>query len=139
MKLWLNIFSLLTLLFTYTTSALAQETLLYYTGSWMWATGDDRLTLTLTQQGEHVSGYHFVSRASGGKVGGVSGGPGQLPSLSGEIHGPSAIMRFKSGTPGSQAYGHVRLTLRDPYLYWELMDSTSEHYLPQNAVLIRQK
>jgi hypothetical protein len=106
-------------------------------GHWLWAEGDERFTLTLTQNGEKLTGFHSVQRYSDGRTDGVSGGT--TPSITGLVHDSSMVARWRSGAPGSEAYGHARLTLRGRYLYWELMDSSGEHYLPDHAVLIRQQ
>lgn len=109
-----------------------------YAGHWLWAEGDERLSLTLRQNGDKITGFHSAERFGGGKRDEVSS-DGRQPSITGELHGPSAIVRFRSGVLGSEAYGHVRLTLRGKYLYWQLMDSTGENFLPDTAVLIRQE
>jgi hypothetical protein len=108
-----------------------------FAGKWLWSSGDDRFSLTLKQSGSTLTGYHTAIRGGGAKRDEVA--TGLLPSITGNVSGPIVIVHFRSGAPGSEAYGHARLTLRDRYLYWQLIDATGEHYLPENAVLIRQE
>ena len=107
-----------------------------YAGKWLWAEGSDRFTLSLTEKDGKLSGFHTMMRDSGGRWDSVPTGP--LPSISGDIHGTSTVVLFRSGQPGNESYGHARLTLRGRYLYWELVDTQSDSILPANAVLIRQ-
>ena len=61
------------------------------------------------------------------------------PSITGEINGNVATVKFRSGYPDSTGGGTARLTLRGAYLYWQILKSDGEHYLPKSARLTRVK
>jgi hypothetical protein len=108
------------------------------TGPWQWEQGKESLDLTLEQHGTVITGYHSAVGQRGAKVDEVTADSGQ-PSITGEINGNVATVKFRSGYPDSTGGGTARLTLRGSFLYWEITKTQGEHYLPRTARLTRVK
>lgn len=108
------------------------------TGPWQWEQGQESLDLTLVQHGNEITGYHSAVGERGMKVDEVLEASGK-PSITGAIKGNVATVQFRSGYPDSTGGGTARLTLRGAYLYWQIIKSEGEHYLPKTARLTRVK
>jgi hypothetical protein len=108
------------------------------TGPWQWEQGQESLDLTLEQHGNEITGYHSAVGQQGQKVDEVLEATGK-PSITGEIKSNVATVHFRSGYPDSTGGGTARLTLRGAYLYWQIIKSDGEHYLPKSARLTRVK
>jgi hypothetical protein len=108
-----------------------------FSGYWLWAEGNDRFTLTLTQDGTTLTGRHSSSLNGSKLIDSVE--VNQPFSITGEVKGEGAVARFTSGATDTRGgSGHALLTLRGRYLYWHKMDETGGNHLPQDAILIRQ-
>src|SRR5579863_1349141 len=108
------------------------------TGEWQWEQGQESLDLKLKQDGAVITGYHSAVGQRGMKVDEVTEDSGP-PSINGELNGSVATVKFHSGFPDSTGGGTARLTLRGSFLYWQIVKSDGEHYLPKNARLSRVK
>jgi hypothetical protein len=106
-----------------------------FNGEWRWSRGEEGLTLYLKQTGKTLSGHHSAIGQGGMKVDEVA--DDQPPSITGEVQGGTATVEFKSGFPDSQGGGRAKLTLKGGFLYWSVLESTGEHYLPRSAKLAR--
>jgi hypothetical protein len=106
-----------------------------FNGEWRWSRGEEELTLYLKQTGKSLSGHHSAIGQGGMKVDEVA--DDQPPSITGEVQGGTATVEFKSGFPDSRGGGRAKLTLKGGFLYWRVLESTGEHYLPRSAKLAR--
>ena len=75
----------------------------------------------------------------GNKADEVVEGAGAEPSITGELKGAVASVKFRSGYPDSTGGGTATLTVRGAFLYWQIVKSDGEHYLPKSARLTRVK
>jgi len=107
-----------------------------FAGKWDWSQGGEELTLTLEQDGSHLRGWHAAIGQGGAKADEVS--RDQPPSISGDVQGVTANVKFTSGYPDSKGGGRARLTLQDEFLIWQILESDGEHYLPRSAKLTRE-
>jgi hypothetical protein len=108
-------------------------------GSWKWEQGQERFDLVIKQDGNAITGYHAAVGQRGNKVDEVALAPDVEPSIKGELKGPVATLKFRSGYPDSTGGGTATLTLRGAFLYWQIVKSDGEHYLPKSAKLTRVK
>jgi hypothetical protein len=108
-----------------------------FAGAWHWSKGSEELTLHLEQADGRLTGHHSAIGQGGMKADEVpDSGP---PSITGKVNGGVATVDFNSGFPDSQGGGKARLSLKAGFLYWKVLKSTGEHYLPLNAKLSRVK
>lgn len=106
-----------------------------FSGTWRWKHGDEALTLVLEQSGSKLTGRHAAIGKGGMRVDEVQ--PGQPPSIEGTVQGDTAQVTFHSAYPGSDATGRATLRLKGGVLYWHVVESTGEEYLPDSAQLKR--
>jgi hypothetical protein len=104
------------------------------TGSWSWSQGEESLDLVLKQEDGKITGYHNAVGQRGMKVDEVAEDSGE-PSIKGEVKGSVATVTFRSGFPDATGHGTATLTLRGGFLYWRIVESKGEHYLPLKARL----
>jgi hypothetical protein len=104
-------------------------------GRWTWEQNPESLDLILKQDGAAISGYHSAVGERGNKVDEVTLESGAEPSIKGEMKGTVGTVRFRSGYPDSKGGGTATLTLRGGVLYWQIIKSDGEHYLPKVARL----
>ena len=104
-----------------------------FRGVWSAKNGAEEFELELKQNGNRLTGYHFAIGQNGNKV--DEADTQQAPSITGSIKGKIATVQFKSGFPGSSGKGTATLVLRRRQLYWRIIGSSGEHYLPLSAVL----
>jgi hypothetical protein len=106
-------------------------------GSWHWAKRKEELALELRRMGSFLEGRHSAVGQNGTKVDEVD--RSDPPSLTGEVAGTTAIVKFKSGFHGGKGSGRAKLVLRGDVLYWQVLESSGEFYLPLSAKLTRSK
>ena len=106
-------------------------------GTWKWKQGEEMLDLRLKQDGAAITGYHSAIGQRGMKADEVA--HGGEPSIKGELKGAIATVKFRSGYPDSNGGGTATLKLRGDFLYWQVVKSEGEHYLPKTARLSRAK
>ena len=104
-------------------------------GTWTWKQGEERLELTLKQEGASVSGYHSAIGQRGLKA--DEAPQDGEPSIKGEMKGAVATVTFRTGYPDSNGHGTATLSWRGEFLYWKIVQSKGEHYLPR-AVRLRR-
>jgi hypothetical protein len=107
-----------------------------FSGKWQWKHGQEALTLNLRQSGSRLTGWHAAIGQGGLRV--DEAAPDQPPSIEGMINGETAEVTFRSTYPGSSAHGHATLKLRGGALYWHVVDTDGEEYLPDSARLTRR-
>lgn len=104
-----------------------------FAGVWSWKKGADEFELTLTQNGDQVTGYHFAAGQNGNKIDEAE--TTQPPSITGTIKGKTATINFTGAFPDGNGQGTATMTIRKDKLYWKITGSRGEHYLPANAVM----
>ncbi len=104
-----------------------------FQGNWMWKKGADEFELELKQKGNKISGYHIAIGQNGHKV--DEADRTQTSSITGSVKGKTATVAFRSGFPDGNGQGTATLILRRRQLYWRIINSGGEHYLPLSAVL----
>lgn len=104
-----------------------------FQGTWSWEKGTEQFELELKQNGNKLTGYHIAIGQNGSKV--DEADTTQEPSIVGTVKRNTAKVNFKSGFPDSNGKGAATLILRRRQLYWKIINSSGEHYLPLSAVL----
>lgn len=104
-----------------------------FQGTWAWKKGAEEFELTLKQNGNKLTGYHIAIGQNGNKV--DEADITQEPSIVGIVKKKSARVEFKSGFPDGNGKGAATLVLRRRQLFWKIINSSGEHYLPLSAIL----
>ncbi|HZS08514.1 MAG TPA: hypothetical protein VFD58_27015 [Blastocatellia bacterium] len=92
--------------------------------------------IDLVQKGDRLTGWHSAVTSNASRVDAVERGSDE-PSIRGRIEGTTATVTFTSGYGDGK--GKARLMLQDGKLQWQITESTGEHYLPDKAVLSRER
>lgn len=108
-----------------------------FSGHWHWKKANDELDLYLQQTDKKLQGRHTAIGQGGAKVDEVL--DDQPPSIEGTADGYTAVVSFRSGFPEAIGHGKARMTLHGKSLYWTILESSGEFYLPLKAVLKRVK
>ena len=108
-----------------------------FQGTWAWKKGDEEFELKLKQDGTKLTGYHFAIGQNGNKID-EPDTTGE-PSITGIIKGNTAKIKFTSAFPDGDGKGMATLVLRRRHLYWKIISSSGEHYLPLSAILNLKK
>lgn len=108
-----------------------------FQGTWAWKKGAEEFELTLKQDGNKLTGYHFAFGQNGNKV--DESDTTGVPSIIGTVKGSTAKIKFTSAFPDGNGKGMATLVLRRRHLYWKVTSSSGEHYLPLSAMLSLKK
>ncbi len=109
-----------------------------FQGTWAWKKGAEEFALTLKQDGNKLTGYHFAIGQNGNMVD-EADTTGE-PSITGTIKNNTAKIKFTSAFPDGNGKGMATLVFRRRrHLYWKITSSSGEHYLPLSAMLILKK
>ena len=104
-----------------------------FQGTWTWKKGAEEFELTLRQNGDKLTGYHFAIGQNGNKVD-EADTTGE-PSIIGTIEDNTAKIKFTSAYPDGNGKGTAKIILHRRHLYWKITSSSGEYYLPLSATL----
>lgn len=109
-----------------------------FTGNWdAPENGFSSFSLNLTQSKNQIIGYHEAIALRGNRIDAAL--PTETkPSIVGTIANGIAHIQFKSAY-GEDGRGKATITIHGNIIEWKITESYGVHYLPNSAVLTRQK